>query len=142
MSVATHDLATLRGYWTAEDISVKVRLGILNGDLERQARDERNRDKHLLLQALAEEGLCPPAHDEAWTPQLADAIHAYLARSPALLFMVQLEDLTNEAQQANMPGTIMDYPNWKRRLGQSLEEIATNPVLAQSMAMIALERNS
>jgi 4-alpha-glucanotransferase len=142
VSVATHDLATLRGYWTADDIAAKVRLGILTGDLERQARDERSRDKNLLLQALAKEGFCPSAHDAPWTPQLADAIHAYLARSPALLFMVQLDDLTNEIHQANLPGTIMDYPNWRRRLGQSLEEIASNPALAHSMAIIARERSS
>ena len=140
VSVATHDLATLRGYWNAEDIAAKARLGILADDLERRARDERNRDKHLLLQALAEEGFCPPPHDAPWTLQLADIIHAYLARSPAMLFMVQLDDLTSEQFQANLPGSITDYPNWRRRLGQSLEEMVANPVLAQSMAMIARER--
>ena len=140
VSVGTHDLATLRGYWTAEDIAAKARLGILTGGLERQARDERSRDKHLLLQALAEEGLCPPLDDAPWTPQLADAIHAYLARSPALLFMVQLDDLIHETHQVNLPGSIADIPNWRRRLGQSLEEMATNPTLAQSMAVISRER--
>jgi 4-alpha-glucanotransferase len=130
----------LRGYWTAEDIAAKVRLGILTGDLERQARDERSRDKHLLLQALAEEGLCPFLDGAPWTPQLADAIHAYLARSPALLFMVQLDDLICETHQVNLPGSVADVPNWRRRLGQSLEEMATNPGLAKSMAVISRER--
>jgi 4-alpha-glucanotransferase len=140
VSAANHDLATLRGYWTSEDIAIKSRLGILDGDAERRARDERGRDKRLLLQALAEEGLYASTEEGAWTSLLADAIHAYLARSPALLFMPQADDFSNEACQANLPGSVTEYPNWRRRLSRSLEEMAADPVLTQSMATIAGER--
>jgi 4-alpha-glucanotransferase len=146
VSVATHDLATLRGYWMEEDITVKARLGFLQGDEERQFRDERACDKRLLLQALASECLLPhdyvDSNNSLWTPALADAIHAYLARSPSLLLIVQLEDLANEVRQANLPGSITEYPNWRQRLSRSLEEMANDPVIAQTMTMIGRERNN
>jgi 4-alpha-glucanotransferase len=146
VSVATHDLPTLRGYWMGEDITAKARLGFLNGDEERQFRDERACDKQLLLRALASECLLPrdyaESDDSLWTPALADAIHAYLARSPSLLLIVQLDDLANEVRQANLPGSITEYPNWRQRLGRSLEEMAVDPVIAQTMTMIGRERNN
>jgi 4-alpha-glucanotransferase len=129
-----------------EDITAKARLGFLKGDEEHQFRYERVCDKQLLLQALASECLLP--HDYAdsdnnlWTPALADAIHAYLARSPSLLLIVQLDDLANEVRQANLPGSIREYPNWRQRLGRSLEEMANDPVIAQTMTMIGRERNN
>ncbi len=57
VSAATHDLATLRGYWMADDISAKSRIGIFKSSEEEQrALVERARDKALLLQALRKEG--------------------------------------------------------------------------------------
>jgi len=142
VSVTTHDLATLRGYWVGEDIAAKRRLGFLTGGEASQLWDDRRRDKHLLLQALADEGLIKDLSDEAtWLPPLTVAIQAYLARSPSLLFMVHLDDLASEARQINLPGSTTDYPNWRRRLGRSLQEMASDPTIAKMMAAIASERN-
>jgi 4-alpha-glucanotransferase len=148
VSAATHDLATLHGYWLADDITAKTELGIITTiDDEQQARIDRARDKRLLLQALADEGLLPHGIDVAdseqiaWTPQLANAVHAYLARSQCLLLIVQLDDLTDERQQANLPGSTTEFPNWRRRLNRSLEELIADTDLKAAMTMIADERN-
>ena len=147
VSASTHDLATLHGYWTADDISAKAQLGIIGsiGD-EQNIRLERENDKRLLLQALADEGLLPIGNEvansgkTAWTSALASAIHAYLARSCSLLVMIQLDDLADERLQANLPGTVMEYPNWRRRLNHSLEELNANSDLQAAMMTIAEER--
>ena len=60
VSAATHDLPTLRGFWNADDIAAKARLGTFKlADEEARARAARTREKQLLLQALASEGLLP-----------------------------------------------------------------------------------
>ena len=147
VSAATHDLATLHGYWLAEDITAKTQLGIITSiDDERQSRIDRATDKRLLLQALAEETLLPHGIDVAdsdqiaWSPQLANAVHAYLARSQCLLLIVQLDDLTDERQQANLPGSSTEFPNWRRRLNRSLEALLADNDLKAAMIMIADER--
>ena len=53
---------------------------------------------------------------------LVVAIHRYLAKSPGYLLMVQLEDAAGEEEQPNLPGTD-GHPNWRRKLGTSLEEL-------------------
>jgi 4-alpha-glucanotransferase len=94
-----------------------------------------------VAEGLLSQSADPTVSDSTpWTPSLGDAIQAYLARSSATLFMVQLDDLTGEACQVNLPGSITDYPNWRRRLSRSLEEIASDPAAAHTLAIIASER--
>jgi 4-alpha-glucanotransferase len=147
VTISTHDLATLRGFWSGEDIAAKARQRIFaSPEEEERARNERESDKRALLEALAAENLLPHGispHDLLeWTPELANAIHAYLARSPGLLFMAQLDDLANERLQANLPGATSEYPNWQKRLGRSLEGLASDMTLKHAMARILRERAS
>src|SRR5262249_31444653 len=44
------------------------------------------------------------------------AVHAYLARSNALITIAQIDDITAETDPVNVPATSDERPNWKRRL--------------------------
>ena len=127
---SSHDLPTLRGWWSGADIDTKENIGLYQNDrAAAQARVERERDKQNLLDALRTEDLLPADADPDWQ-QVVDAAHAFLARTPALLTMVQIDDLTGELQQVNQPGTMPDqYPGWRRRLSRSLQELHTDPQL-------------
>ena len=57
------------------------------------------------------------------TSELALAIHVYLARTRAKLVVVQLEDIIGALDQTNLPGTTTQHPNWRRKLGVSLEQL-------------------
>jgi 4-alpha-glucanotransferase len=41
--------------------------------------------------------------------------------------MAQIDDLTGEADPVNLPTTSTEHPNWRRRLGMTLEELARRP---------------
>ena len=103
------------------------------------------RDRRLLLEALADEGLLAPRDfgkflsetgEPVYTPELGDAIQRYLARSRARLMLVQIEDVVGEREQANLPGTTDAHPNWRRRLGRTLEEIVDGAELRRIAALI------
>ena len=79
-----------------------------------------------LLQALRREGLLP-TRGEPDIPALARAAHAFLARTPSVLAMAQIDDLTDEADPVNVPATSDEHPNWRRRLSMTLEELAARP---------------
>jgi len=143
VSVSTHDLATLHGFWDGEDIAAKARLGLFKSDEEEaQARNIRAAEKRELLQSLISEDLLPTTADRAmaWTPGLALAVHAFLARSQSALFMVQLDDLTGQAHQANLPGSVTQYPNWRRRLMRPLEDVMADQAIQSGVAAVAAER--
>jgi 4-alpha-glucanotransferase len=149
-SVATHDIATLKGFWLGADILWRRRLGLYPDRHAQEAElAERHRDRRLMLDALVREGLMAPAQigellpeseEPVYTTELGDAILAYLARSRARLMLVQLEDVLSEVDQANLPGTTDAHPNWCRHLSRSLEEIDRSAVLRRVAALIETER--
>ncbi|MFD6413957.1 hypothetical protein ACFWF0_32570, partial [Nocardia asteroides] len=71
------------------------------------------------------QGAEPPA------PLDAEALHAYLARTPARLLGVWLPDTVGDLRAQNLPGTLDEHPNWQHVIADgdgrpvSLEQIAT-----------------
>jgi 4-alpha-glucanotransferase len=61
---------------------------------------------------------------------LAEAVHAYTAAAPARVMVLQLEDALGVAEQANLPGTVDEHPNWRRKLPLGIESLADEPRLA------------
>ncbi len=149
-SAATHDLATLEGFWLGRDIAWRRRLALYpDPAAEKADSDGRRRDRRLLLDALIGEGLLagdcidrflPEIGEPHYSAELGDAILRYLAGSRARLMLLQLEDLVGESEQANLPGTTDGHPNWRRRLGRTLDEIAGSAALRRTAQLIERAR--
>jgi len=127
-AASTHDLPTLAGWWTGRDITRRVEVGVLSSPDARDAQARaRAADRSRLLLALDREGLLPPGTTPdpisvpEMTPALARAIAVFLARTPAKVMVVQLEDLLGVSEQVNLPGTTRENPNWRRKLPLALE---------------------
>jgi (1->4)-alpha-D-glucan 1-alpha-D-glucosylmutase len=60
------------------------------------------------------------------TEELLLAIHLYLARTPARVMTVQLEDLLGQSGQMNLPGTTGEHPNWRRQQDPDLRQACKN----------------
>jgi len=133
--VTTHDLATLEGFWRGADIDLKHRLALYpSAETERGERQARVHDRWLLLQALRGQGLLPDGIDpdnidsQPMSAELIAALHAYIARSPARILLVQIDDLMREVEQINLPGTVFERPNWRRRLSMRVDQLPETPV--------------
>jgi 4-alpha-glucanotransferase len=108
----THDLPTFRGWLTGHDLRTKRALGLDPGESD----ESRMRWHEALQRALTQQ-------TGAQTPDLAAAA-SYLAMSPARLVMVSAEDLLDALDPVNIPGTVDEHPNWRRKLPISLERWA------------------
>jgi len=131
--LSTHDLPTLKGWWSGNDIDEREKVGASTPANAAAARENRKRERMLLLGLLDSAGLLPsslapvmnetipcPAHfpDEGCV-----AVHALLATASSRLVAVQLEDLVGLEEQANVPGTVDEHPNWRRKLPLALSTI-------------------
>jgi 4-alpha-glucanotransferase len=129
-AAGSHDLATLRGWWEERDIDLKERHGLYSGEAEaKRQREQRVSDRAALVEALQDAGLRLPDGFDAcsgYRLELNDAVHEFLARTRAGIAMVQLDDLTDEFDQVNLPATTDEHPNWRRKQSLSLEEIAAS----------------
>jgi 4-alpha-glucanotransferase len=54
-----------------------------------------------------------PARIEPHVDALVEALHGYIARTPARLVGVYLPDVVGDRRPINQPGTIDEYPNWR-----------------------------
>lgn len=105
VTFSTHDLPTYEGWRSGHDIALKHELGIDPGE----SREARAQAAALLARAVGGgDGI--------------DAALGYLARTRSRLLAVAAEDLLGVVDQANVPGTIDQHPNWRRRLPVALED--------------------
>jgi 4-alpha-glucanotransferase len=52
------------------------------------------------------------------------AVVGFLARTKSRLLAISLEDLLGLIDQPNIPGTVNEHPNWRRRLPLTIDGIA------------------
>jgi (1->4)-alpha-D-glucan 1-alpha-D-glucosylmutase len=123
--VTTHDLPTWRGYWASHDLKLRKELG-LTVDAEKELA-LREAEKQKLARALGREGLDLSVR----------SAHAFLARTPAKLALLQPEDVFEALDQANLPGTVDQHPNWRRKLPIALERWSADERVAALPGIMA-----
>jgi 4-alpha-glucanotransferase len=126
----THDLATLAGFWIHRDIEARWRAGLLPDEqsyLEQRRR--RDEEKQKLLDVLFRLKLMPDQLPRSasdypeLTGELHNAVIGFLASTPCSLMVLNEEDLTKELDQQNLPGSTSEYPNWRRKMVYSIEDL-------------------
>ena len=123
--VSTHDLPTWRGYWGEHDLDWRDKVGLtVDRAKERQLR---RAELEKLARALEREGL----------DRSARSAHLYIARTPCKIAAVQPEDMLEVLEQANLPGTVAEHPNWRRKLPLALEGWPSDPRLAVTAEVMA-----
>ena len=130
VSSTTHDLPTLAGYWEGRDIEVRRTVGALRNPADHERlRKEREAEKQGILDVLFDLGLIPGDYHRkaADIAELSGEIHngivGFLVSTPSMLMTLNQEDLTKETEQQNMPGTVDQYPNWRRKMKYSIEDL-------------------
>jgi 4-alpha-glucanotransferase len=143
VSVATHDLATLAGFWKGMDIEARRKAGLLTEERAYKAQlAERARDKQRLLETLIELSLLPdwfPRQATALpelTGELHNAVVGFLVSTPSMLMALNQEDLFKQAEQQNLPGSTWQYPNWRRKMPFRLEELRANRLSRDCASML------
>ena len=138
--ISNHDLPTLRGWWLERDIDLRDRLGMYPEGAQK-ARDGRAEDRAILLRTLNKEELLDQ-NRQAGIDEYGEAANKFLARTRCLLTLIQLDDLTREDDQVNLPGTSDEHPNWRRRISVSLEQLAAGSELRHIATIMHEERGS
>lgn len=144
---ATHDLPSLRGWWNGIDIDSRERLDLYpRPGMAEQERLARATDRAALVAALVGQGLLDhdfPVDGELSDEQglsLADAAHLYLAKAKSRLMMVQLEDVLGLNLQMNLPGTVNQHPNWRRRFAGEVQTVLDDFRLVRMSAALRQAR--
>jgi (1->4)-alpha-D-glucan 1-alpha-D-glucosylmutase len=136
VTISTHDLPTMAGFWAGSDISLRKSLNLMSDNQIAEMRIERENAKAKLAMAMGRAGLLKSEEKPDAMP-IAE-IHRYVARTPSSLLLVQIEDILGEMDQANMPGTVDEHPNWRRKIKLDIPALLADKAMRQ-LALIAAE---
>jgi 4-alpha-glucanotransferase len=139
---STHDLPTVAGWWKGSDIEVRHEHGRLGEGVDPATiRAEREKDRPLLWDAFLREHVGEgPVPSPEETDRVVDAAVKYVARTEVPLSLIPLEDFLGEESQPNLPGTVTEHPNWRRRLQVQAADILQEEAVARRIEFVAAER--
>jgi 4-alpha-glucanotransferase len=124
-AATTHDLPTVAGFFSGRDLDHLCDIGVVARDRYAEAAAEQAREVESLCSLLEDEGVL--AAGERDPGALITAVHAFLARTPAMLVAATLEDAIGATDRPNVPGTVDERPNWALPLPVAVEDLATDP---------------
>ncbi len=139
-SLNTHDMPPFVSFWSGADIDERVRLSVLDPGQAEKERLQRRRQREALLALLRARDLLPPACEDV--SSVMRACLALLASGRARLVLVNLEDPWGETQPQNVPGTLDQYPNWRRKARYSLEDMERLAEVVEALADVAERREA
>jgi 4-alpha-glucanotransferase len=149
VTIATHDTATLSGWWQGRDLEWRQQLNLYPNDEAGHAdRNARASEREKLISALDDLKVIDmskaPQQDPAlMNIELSIAVQKYLAQSPSHIQLIPIEDALEIAEQVNIPGTIDQHPNWLQKLPVALEDfLQENSVKQIAQAMNKVRPNS
>ncbi|MEG3090129.1 4-alpha-glucanotransferase [Sphingomonas sp. PB1R3] len=126
---ATHDIPTVAGWWKGRDVEWRARIA--DRSVEPDEVAHRDEEKAALWDTIGGEKPLPDA-----PAAVVDAAVAAVAHTPCPLAIVPLEDLLSLEEQPNLPGTIDEHPNWRRRLPDTLAEAVKTDAVASRIAQL------
>jgi 4-alpha-glucanotransferase len=136
---STHDVPTVAGWWSGRDIEVRSDLALLDDPDAEQTT--RARDRTLLWRAMRDSGAAQGEEPAAWdTWPVVDAATAHVASSACELMLLPIEDALALPDQPNLPGTVHEHPNWRRRLPAECDSVLEQPAVAGRLAAVARAR--
>jgi len=112
---STHDLPTFHGWIARHDLAVKRGIGVDPGEND----DVRAWALVKLREILSERG-------GGYPPDDITAVAAFLAATTSRLVLIALDDVVGMLDQVNIPGTVTQHPNWRRKLPVELEGLETH----------------
>jgi 4-alpha-glucanotransferase len=135
---STHDLATVAGWWAGRDVAWRERLGL--GDIAAE-QAEREGERAALWQAIQHSSdRTDPAPAPGDVDAIADAVCTHIGTAACDLVLLPIEDALAMQEQPNLPNTVDEHPNWRRRLPDTVDSMLGQPRVSARLEALAKAR--
>ncbi|OOH89025.1 4-alpha-glucanotransferase [Pasteurellaceae bacterium 15-036681] len=142
-TLSTHDLPTVKGYWQSYDFELGQKFGVYpNEKVVDMLKRTRLQNKAEIRRAVEQSGQTLEADSDNVSQIFTHQLQAYVADTDSVLFGSQPEDWLNMLEPVNIPGTSTEYPNWRRKLSKTVEEIFADKQIQRLLETIEKKRNS
>jgi 4-alpha-glucanotransferase len=124
-SVNTHDMPTFAGFWSGKDIDDRIEQDLLSETDAEQERAARQTIREEITRQVGD-------------GDVLENILTFLARSPAEVVLVNLEDLWGETEPQNVPG--LPERSWRQIFRLSLDEAKRDERVRRILRSVAEAR--
>jgi 4-alpha-glucanotransferase len=111
--LSTHDMPTLAAYIDGCDIELSARIYPEDAIDQTEAKRLRSVEVQSLLSTYAP--LTCQSSQKTLTPDIVASLHDAASSGPCQFIVHALDDVFAETTPVNIPGTINEYPNWRRK---------------------------
>jgi 4-alpha-glucanotransferase len=132
-SLNTHDIFPFLAFWQGKDIAERHRLKLIDEKVAQEENSQRQQVKKALSRLLPEP--LPGNAASLDADAVLRAVLDLLSASPAYALLVNLEDLWQETNPQNIPGTRRSQ-NWTRKARFSFEEFSRIPQVLEILRRI------
>lgn len=155
----THDLPTCAALWKGLDLELSKKMKLITPEQYKGHKANREAERRHLLKAFSDQGLpitgCERAvgavdpvcenmsaimNGKILPSWFIPDTYAFLARTNSILLLVRIEDILEQEKQVNLPGTYLQYPNWRYKLPVLLEGLSTDERMIHVCEIINKER--
>jgi 4-alpha-glucanotransferase len=138
----THDLPTVAGWWRGSDIGWREKTAMMADDMDvKRLRRERHHERQQLWQSFQQAGDKKTSQPTtASTSEVVDSAIGFLGKTACDLVLLPLEDVIGLVDQPNLPGTIDEHPNWRRRLPLTTLDIFQDRAVKQRLRTLKRRR--
>lgn len=146
-TTSTHDLPTVAGWWAGRDNEWRGQLGLFKANQSLESEQQARRgERAKLATTLGLLGSAPTTEtlDAADIPasQVLNACVHHLGSTPAPLVLLPVEDALGLEEQANLPNTVDEHPNWRRRWTANANDLLVSDEVRQRLAELTHARKA
>mgnify|MGYP000202154829 CR=1 FL=1 len=113
----------------------KVPAKVIEQRFGEQVRAEAADERRRMTDRLREYGLIGDAPTEQ---EIIEAMHCYIAETPAEMLAIALVDAVGDRKSQNMPGTDTEYVNWRVPLTDGSGDLVLIEDLAEHPRLLSL----
>ncbi len=146
VATGTHDLPSYTAFWKGLDLELSNSMKTITTVQYKLHKKNRVTERLSFIDAFYHFELPMPVRDivqpsprrvpEWFIPN----IYRFLSMTNSMVLLVRFEDLLGQDEQLNLPGTCMEYPNWRYKLPYTIDVMCVNPTVKEICRLIAVER--
>jgi 4-alpha-glucanotransferase len=136
-TLTTHDMPTLSGFWHCHDLELGKELGLYpTEEILQELYLSRHENKQEILNTLhghqsLSQDISQDVNYVGMSQDLNFGMQQHMATGSSELLSLQLEDWLQMDKPVNVPGTFIEYPNWRRKLTRNLQDLFSDASLNQ-----------
>ena len=144
ISTGTHDLPSYTGFYKELDLELAKKMKTISLEQYMHHKENRKTEKELFLKAFEQQGfeIKSTQKEEKGVPAwFIPSVYKYLSLTNSKILLIRPEDIFEMDEQFNLPGTYMEYPNWRHKLPVFLEEMLQDKRLNDIVRIVKKQRD-